>query len=100
MSSIHGGRFEEAMRLLGKRWNGYVIYRLLDGPMRFGDIKAGSRISARLLSVRLKELEREGIVRRIADAEHASRNRYALTSKGQAMAQIFRSIAAWSHQWC
>lgn len=100
MSSIHCGRFEEAMRLLSKRWNGFVIYRLLDGPMRFGDIKAGSRISARLLSARLKELEREGIVRRFADAEHPARNRYALTSKGQAMAPIFRCMATWSRQWC
>ncbi|MER2006991.1 MAG: helix-turn-helix domain-containing protein, partial [Psychrobacillus sp.] len=57
-------RLSKAMELLGKRWTTLIIYQLLDGSKRFNEIESSLPISGRLLSERLKELEREGIVQR------------------------------------
>ena len=55
-------RLSKAMELVGKRWTALIIYQLLEGPQRFNAIEAALPISGRLLSERLKELEKEGIV--------------------------------------
>ena len=49
----------------GKRWTGAILFVLMDGPLRFSEVKLlVPDLSDRLLSERLKELEAEGIVER------------------------------------
>ena len=55
-------RLAKAMDLIGKRWVGLILYELLDGPKRFNQIESALPISGRLLSERLKELEKEVMV--------------------------------------
>lgn len=56
-------RFENAFELLGKRWTGLIIRTLLNGQNRFSDIEeAIPNMSARMLTERFKELEKEGIL--------------------------------------
>ena len=53
------------LELLGGAWGPNVIWYLSEGPRRFSELQADMRpISAKVLSVRLKELERRGVVRR------------------------------------
>jgi DNA-binding HxlR family transcriptional regulator len=65
-------KFNEAkagIELIGKRWMGVIICALAERPMRFGELgKAVPGISDRLLSLRLRELEEEGLVRREVEA--------------------------------
>ena len=53
-------RLSKAMDLLGKRWTALIVYQLIDGAKRFNEIESSLPISGRLLSERLKELEKEG----------------------------------------
>lgn len=92
-------RVTKAMELIGKRWTALIIYQLLNGPQRFNAIEQALPISARLLSERLKELEREQIVERIANEQSPTRSEYVLTEKGQALEGAVRSIEGWSKQW-
>jgi DNA-binding HxlR family transcriptional regulator len=92
-------RFEKAMRMMGQRWTGLVIYQLLTGPQRFCSIESSLPISGRLLSERLKELEHEGIVKREVFPETPVRIEYSLTEKGMALEPLLRELEKWSQDW-
>lgn len=92
-------RLSKAMELLGKRWTTLIIYQLLDGSKRFNEIESSLPISGRLLSERLKELEREGIVQRTLFSEVPVRVEYNLTDKGMALKEVITGIETWSKDW-
>ncbi|MEK4427325.1 winged helix-turn-helix transcriptional regulator [Solibacillus sp. FSL K6-1523] len=92
-------RLSKAMELVGKRWTALIIYQLLDGAQRFNAIESSLPISGRLLSERLKELEKEGIVERNVFSEVPIRVEYSLTEKGHSLEQVVREIEDWSKKW-
>ncbi|MDO3411686.1 helix-turn-helix domain-containing protein [Saccharibacillus sp. CPCC 101409] len=92
-------RFERGMQILSQRWNGLIIYRLLTGPQRFCNIQSAFPVSGRLLSERLKDLEKEGIVIRHVYAETPVRIEYELTDKGRALQSTIECIQGWSDDW-
>ena len=92
-------RLSKAMELIGKRWTALIIYQLLEGPKRFNAIEQSLPISGRLLSERLKELEKEGIVTREIYSEVPVRVEYSLTDKGMALQSAVREIETWSQSW-
>ncbi|MFJ7737102.1 winged helix-turn-helix transcriptional regulator [Lysinibacillus sp. NPDC097287] len=92
-------RLAKAMDLIGKRWTGLILYQLLDGPQRFNEIESSLPVSGRLLSERLKELEKEGLVERKVYTEVPVRVEYSLTDKGQALEGAIRNIESWAEGW-
>ncbi len=92
-------RFEKAINLLSQRWTGLVIYQLLNGPQRFCTIESAIGISGRLLSERLKTLEKEGIVNRLVYPETPVRIEYSLTDKGSALHPLMIELEKWSQNW-
>jgi hypothetical protein len=52
-------RYHEAVELVGRRWSGAILFSLIGGPRYFSDVAAAvPGVSDRLLSQRLRELER------------------------------------------
>jgi DNA-binding HxlR family transcriptional regulator len=104
--SEHGERepccshYHQAVELIGRRWTGAIVFVLMDGPLRFSQVKVlVPDLSDRLLSERMKELEAEGIVaRRVVDGSPV-RVEYALTTKGQALEPVVRSLKRWARSW-
>lgn len=92
-------RLSKALDLIGKRWTALIIYQLLEGPQRFNAIEAALPVSGRLLSERLKELEKEGIVERNVFSEVPIRVEYSLTEKGRSLEATVREIEEWSKNW-
>ncbi|ETT82886.1 helix-turn-helix domain-containing protein [Viridibacillus sp. FSL R5-0477] len=92
-------RLAKSMDLIGKRWMGLILYQLLDGPQRFNEIESSMPISGRLLSERLKELEKEGLVERHVYTEVPVRVEYTLTEKGQGLKAAIDEIENWSKKW-
>ena len=92
-------RLAKAMELIGKRWTALIIYQLLDGPQRFNAIESALPISGRLLSERLKELEKEQIVERKMYSEVPIRVEYSLTEKGRSLEGAVREIEQWAQKW-
>jgi DNA-binding HxlR family transcriptional regulator len=92
--------YHRAVELVGKRWTGAIIIVLLDGPLRFSQIKAlVPDLSDRLLSERLKELEGEGIVERRVLGGTPARVEYSLTAKGRALEPAVRALKGWARSW-
>ena len=82
-----------AMRLLGDVWTLIIIYTLLSGPRRFGELlEALGNVSPKTLSQRLKMLEEMLFVERRYFAEIPPRVEYRLTEKGLALVDIMEAI--------
>ena len=93
-------RFHHASELIGRRWNGAIIFVLLKSRCRFATLRhAIPDITDRMLCERLQELEQEGIVERTVVPETPVRVEYALTRKGRALAAAFDAIMEWAHKW-
>jgi DNA-binding HxlR family transcriptional regulator len=92
--------YHAAIELIGKRWTGAILFVLLDGPLRFSEVKVlVPDLSDRLLSERLKELEAEGIVERRPSEGVPMRIEYVLTEKGRALEPAVRSLKVWARSW-
>jgi DNA-binding HxlR family transcriptional regulator len=95
-------RYHEAVEMLGRRWTGAIVAVLLEhgGPMRFTEVAAAvPDLSDRLLSERMKELERRGVVRRHVDAGPPARVRYELTEAGRGLRPAVKALERWAQQW-
>jgi DNA-binding HxlR family transcriptional regulator len=94
--------FHKAVELVGKRWTGAILYVLLraDRPLRFSEIAhAVPDLSDRLLSERMKELERCGIVDRTVAAMSPVRVEYALTDRGRDLEPALAELKGWADRW-
>lgn len=93
-------RFESAFELLGKRWTGLIIRTLLNKQNRFSDIQeAIPNMSARMLTERLKELEKQRIILRKVYPETPVRIEYELTEKGRDLQKSMDEIQKWAEKW-
>ena len=94
------GLYHQAVELVGKRWTGAILLVLMDGPLRFSEVRElVPDISDRLLSERMKELEAEGIVERKVIDDMPVRVEYRLTTKGRALEPAVRSLKVWARSW-
>lgn len=94
------GRFHKAIELIGRRWTGAIVFLLLRSRCRFAALRAAiPEITDRMLSERLQELEREGIVDRTVVPETPVRVEYSLTKKGRALATAVEAMASWADRW-
>ncbi len=92
--------YHQAVELIGKRWTGAIVFVLLEGPLRFSEVKVlVPDLSDRLLSERMKELEAEGIVERRVIDDTPVRVEYRLTEKGEALEPAVRSLKVWARSW-
>lgn len=90
--------YHHAVELIGRRWTGAILLVLMDGPLRFSEIRQlVPDVSDRLLSERLKELEGEAILVRHVYDETPVRVEYQLTPKGQALQPALTALKSWSH---
>ncbi len=82
-----------AIRLIGDMWTLLIVYNLLNGPRRFGELlEAAGNVSPKTISQRLKMLEEIKFVERQAFAEIPPRVEYRLTEKGLALVDIMQAI--------
>ena len=93
-------KFHRASELIGRRWNGAIIFVLMESRCRFATLrKEIPDITDRMLSERLYELEQEGIVERTVIPETPVRVEYALTKKGRELANAIDAIGDWAKKW-
>jgi DNA-binding HxlR family transcriptional regulator len=82
------------------KWTLLLVRDLSEGNSRFCELERSlAGISPRTLSLRLRALEEEGIVRRTTYAEVPPRVEYALTEKGEALLPIIESMRDYGEMW-
>jgi len=91
---------ERAIRLLGDMWTLLIVFNLLSGPRRFGELlEVMGNVSPKTVSQRLKMLEESGFVTRQAFAEIPPRVEYRLTEKGLALVDIIEAIQQFAERY-
>jgi DNA-binding HxlR family transcriptional regulator len=93
-------RLTQAFTLLGKRWSGVILGLLLQGPARFAVLaRTIPGISERMLSDRLNELARAGLINRtVLDAPPLGVV-YQLTESGRAIGPGLLSLGEWAERY-
>ena len=89
---------------IGKRWTLLILLELFRGDSnekRYSEIKKGMpEITPKILSMRLKELESEGLVKRRVDASEVPvKCLYSLTESGDDFIKIIQDIKKWALKW-
>ncbi|MBO4275727.1 winged helix-turn-helix transcriptional regulator [Microbispora triticiradicis] len=88
------------LTFVGSRWTPLVIWHLLDGVKRYGELRqALPGISPKTLADRLQALEERGLVTRTVHPEKPPRVEYALTPRGFALGRILDDVARWGEEW-
>jgi DNA-binding HxlR family transcriptional regulator len=82
--------------LIGGRWKPAILWALLEGKLRYSELKKNiPDVSERILVLQLRELEKDGLIKRLVYAEVPPRVEYELTSDGQSMRQMLQIISDW-----
>jgi DNA-binding HxlR family transcriptional regulator len=91
-------RAHEMLARVGDKWSVPLIHVLgTEGTLRFGELlRRIPRISQRMLTVTLRGLERDGLVRRTMYPEVPPRVEYALTPLGATLREIVGALIGWS----
>ena len=90
--------FEYGLQIFGGKWNARILCLLSkQRPMRFREIRGElSDSTDAVLSGALRELLREGVIRREAFNEVPPRVEYSLTEKGMSILPLLQCICQWS----
>jgi DNA-binding HxlR family transcriptional regulator len=86
---------ESCLQLLAGAWTPNVLWRLRNGPQRFGELRRGlPGVSAKVLSTRLRELELRGVLARSVLPTSPPSVEYALTDLGRDLHPVLEAIAS------
>jgi len=87
---------EATLELIGGKWKGLVLYHLLQGTMRFSELRRKvPGVTQRMLTRQLRELESAGLILRTVFAEVPPRVEYALTAEGQSLRPVILALREW-----
>lgn len=95
-TAAHG--VEQALKLLEGRWKLIILFHLFGGNvLRFSDLeRAIPAVSQKMLIQQLRQLETDGIVRRIVHHQVPPKVEYCLTEWGQALCPALDALLSWA----
>lgn len=84
------------LKVIGSKWTILILRELCEGTHRFGELqRALVGISPKTLSARLKQLEKDGIVKKTIFPQVPLRVEYQLTERGQSLKDIIARMRDW-----
>lgn len=91
---------ETTLDVIGGKWKGIILYQLLNGTKRFNEFRRlNPGITQFMLTLQLRELERDGIIHREIYKEVPPRVEYSLTDFGRTLEPIIMSMKAWGESY-
>ncbi len=85
------------MGVIGGKWKTVILYHLIDGTLRYNELrKEMPTVTERTLSLQLKTLEEDGIIKRkVYTSKPPLKVEYSLTDLGKTLIPVIQSIANW-----
>ncbi|APY12317.1 transcriptional regulator [Seonamhaeicola sp. S2-3] len=85
------------MGLIGGKWKTVIIFHLIDKTLRYNELrKEMPTVTERTLSLQLKNLEEDGIIKRkVYTSKPPLKVEYSLTDFGKTLIPVVQSIADW-----
>ena len=88
----------EILDLIGDKWTLHIIATLKDGPVRFNELRRRiDGISQRMLTINLRGLERDGLVKRTLFPTIPPRVDYELTDVGRTLLAPVMALVTWAN---
>ncbi|MER5182921.1 helix-turn-helix domain-containing protein [Streptomyces sp. NPDC002896] len=83
---------------LGDKWSVYVVVELTSGVRRFKELQRAipGNISQRMLTLTVRRLERDGLVKRTVHPTIPPQVEYELTEMGRSLTHLVKALADWS----
>src|ERR1700742_3989361 len=89
---------EATLDLIDGKWKAGILYHLLGNTIRFNELRRRlSRITQRMLTRQLRELEAGGLIHREVYAEVPPRVEYSLTTLGRSLEPVVRTLWTWGN---
>jgi DNA-binding HxlR family transcriptional regulator len=87
---------EATLDVIGGKWKPLILYYLTQGTHRYNALKRLlPHVTPQMLTLQLRELEQDGIVRRTVYAEVPPKVEYSLTDLGRSLEPILLAMLAW-----
>jgi DNA-binding HxlR family transcriptional regulator len=89
---------DETLRLLAGRWKVPILWELFRGKRRFSELRRllGSGCGQKVLTQQLREMERDGLVRRKIYAQVPPKVEYSLTPAGKSLKPVVDAMVKWA----
>lgn len=94
---IPGCPVEYTLSIVGGKWKGAILFHLMGTDrLRFNELRRRlTKITQRMLTLQLRELEEAGLVLRVVHPEVPPRVEYSLTRRGRSLEPVIRALEAW-----
>ena len=87
---------EAALDVIGNKWKGVILFHLLDGTKRFNELrKLIPSITQRMMTLQLRQLEKDKVVHRKVYAEVPPKVEYSLTTFGKELKPLLVLLREW-----
>lgn len=98
---LQGCPVEAFLKIVGLRWNSYILLILSqNGPIRFGKLKnLIPEITQKVLTEKLRELEKTGLVNRDYKPTIPPAVAYSLTELGKSLSPLLNMVSEIAHEW-
>jgi DNA-binding HxlR family transcriptional regulator len=95
-----GCPLEATLQVIGGKWKAVILYYLMhEGTHRFAELRRKiARISERMLTQQLRELEADDVVHREVYAEVPPRVEYSLTDYGRTLGPVTAALCDWGQR--
>ena len=91
---------ETTLTLIGDKWKVLILRDLMNETLRFGELKRSiGKVSQKVLTSQLRDLERDGLVHREVYAEVPPRVEYSLTDTGRSLEPVIDSMRIWGEDY-
>lgn len=93
---FEGCPVETTLDIIGGKWKGILLYHLIDGKKRFNEFrKLYPKITQRMLTLQLRELERDGVIHREVYKQVPPKVEYSLTEFGRTLEPVILHMKDW-----
>jgi DNA-binding HxlR family transcriptional regulator len=83
--------------MIAGRWKILILWWLQEGELRFGELRRRiPTITPKMLTQQLRQMETEGLLRRLVFAEVPQKVIYILTQRGHSLRPVLQSLYEWS----
>ncbi|EIT83704.1 transcriptional regulator [Fictibacillus macauensis ZFHKF-1] len=99
---LHNGyhcAVEATIDIIGGKWKSVILYHLMSGKKRFNELrKLIPGVTQRMLTLQLRELERDGIIHREIYKQVPPKVEYSLSDFGESIVPVIELMMKWGNE--
>lgn len=90
---------EACMDIIGGKWKSIILFRVMERTRRFNELRRlMPNITQRMLTNQLRELERDGLIKRRVHAEVPPKVEYSATVFGESLKPVLTALTKWAEE--